>query len=231
MSAAREWSAWKDSRVRKVKDPSGNLALVETRWRGNLRTDSLDGALEGQPETVQATLIERKDFDGNLVDTGIRLWDGNSPAIQAFQGIDVFPFDPKWIIKGKFVPHAEMRPVPHEFIRDNGGTRDLAVPGDIQIEIEGVNYSLNAFDDEGTLLLVFADQTNGSESYAAGRFLVVHTDPESDEITLNFNHAFVPPCGFSIHYNCPLPPPQNRIKTAIRAGEKNPLFIEGYQLH
>lgn len=231
MRAAQEWNTWRDSRLAKVKSPLGNLALVETRWSRDLEADSLNSPLIDQPGTVQLTRIEQKNFDGELIATGIRLWDANSPAIQAFQGIEVFPFDPQWIIKAKFVPHAQVQPVPHEFIRDNGGSRDLAVPGEIQIEIDGVDYSLNAFDDEGTLILVFADQTNGSESYAAGRFLFVHPEAGSGEVTLNFNHAFVPPCGFSIHYNCPLPPPQNRIKTAIRAGEKNPIFGEGYEAH
>ena len=98
-------------------------------------------------------------------------------------------------------------------------------------QIDGIQYLLDAFDDDGTLILVFGDLTNGLESYSAGRFLLVSPDPGSDEITLNFNHAFVPPCGFSIHYNCPLPPPQNRIQKAIRAGERNSLFGQGYDAH
>jgi uncharacterized protein (DUF1684 family) len=41
----------------------------------------------------------------------------------------------------------------------------------------------------------------------------------------------VPPCGFSFAYNCPLPPPQNRLKVRVHAGEKNPIFRNNYEIH
>lgn len=231
MSAVEEWNLWRESRLTRVKSPLGNLALVETRWGSDFDSTNLDKFLAQGPKSVEATRLEQKNFSGEIIAKGIRLWDSNSPAIQAFEGIEVFPFDPNWIIRAKFTSHEEARPVAHEFIRDSGGTRDLAVPGVIEVEIDGIQYSLDAFDDDGTLILVFGDPTNGSESYSAGRFLLVYPESESDEVTLNFNHAFVPPCGFSIHYNCPLPPPQNRIQIAIRAGERNPLFSPGYDAH
>jgi uncharacterized protein (DUF1684 family) len=115
-------------------------------------------------------------------------------------------------------------------MRDNGRTRDLAVPGRIDVEIGGTVYGLHAFDDGGTLLLVFADPTNGVETYGAGRFLFVQRDADryaaEGEVTLDFNRAFVPPCGFSDQYNCPFPPPSNRITVPVRAGEKLPQFAD-----
>lgn len=231
MSTADEWNNWRASRVAKVTGPTGNLALIETRWQDGGSEISLEEALGGQPSTVQVTREQRKDFNGKVVATGIRLWDSNSPSIQAFQSIDAYPYDPHWVLKAKFIPHSAAQPVPFEFVKDNGGTRDLAVPGEIQITIEGVEYTLHAFDDEGTLILVFADPTNGVESYAAGRFLFVTREAGTDEVIIDFNRAFVPPCGFSFSYNCPLPPTQNRIHIAIRAGEKNPVFRNGYHIH
>ncbi|OIQ63191.1 hypothetical protein GALL_552690 [mine drainage metagenome] len=109
--------------------------------------------------------------------------------------------------------------------------RDLAVPGEIKVTIDGEEYTLDAFDDDGTLLLVFADTTNGSETYPSGRFLFVDRIAGTDRVNLDFNRAFIPPCGFSIHYNCPLPPPQNRLRLPVRAGEKNPVFRDGYQIY
>jgi uncharacterized protein (DUF1684 family) len=40
-----------------------------------------------------------------------------------------------------------------------------------------------------------------------------------DAITLDFNRAFTPPCGFSAHAICPLPPRQNILPFAVTAGE------------
>ena len=65
----------------------------------------------------------------------------------------------------------------------------------------------------------------------AGRFLIVPRAPGDDRVELDFNRAFVPPCGFSGQYNCPMPPRQNRFGLAVEAGEKLPLFRDGFQVH
>ena len=37
---------------------------------------------------------------------------------------------------------------------------------------------------------------------------------------LDFNRAYQPYCYYSAAYECPYPPPENRLKIPIRAGEK-----------
>ena len=92
-------------------------------------------------------------------------------------------------------------------------------------------YTLAAFDDGGTLLLVFGDETNGAETYGSGRFLFVQLRDDEGSVVLDFNRAFVPPCGFSAQYNCPLPPASNRFPLPIRAGEKNVVFRDGFDIY
>jgi len=43
---------------------------------------------------------------------------------------------------------------------------------------------------------------------------------------LDFNRAYNPACAVSEHYNCPIPPKANRLAVAIRAGEKDPHYLE-----
>ena len=211
---------WREERRRAVSAPTGNLALIETRWGA----DDPDAALAGQPPTVTATRLTRRNQFG-IEEHGIRLWDADSPAIRAFGGIDAYPYDPAWVLEGRFVEDA--RPVTFRHKLDS---RDLPVPGDILLTLNGRDYRLSAFDDDGPLLLVFGDPTNGTETYESGRFLYVEPLSESgeqggtDRVRLDFNRAFVPPCGFSEHYNCPLPPPQNRFAIPIPVGEKKPIF-------
>jgi uncharacterized protein (DUF1684 family) len=174
--ARADWDLWHARRLASVASPTGNLSLVETRWQSGEKEIALEEALEGQPETVTVTKQERHDFDGKVLAQGVRLWDSNSQAIQSFETIDTYPFDPAWIFEGTFIPHPESRAVPFEYVRETPGHRNLAVPGEIKVTIQGVEYSLDAFDDEGTLILVFADPTNGSETYPAGRFLVLQSD-------------------------------------------------------
>jgi uncharacterized protein (DUF1684 family) len=45
--------------------------------------------------------------------------------------------------------------------------------------------------------------------------------PSADgRVTLDFNRAYNPPCAYNPYTTCPVPPPQNRLKVAIRAGER-----------
>ncbi|WP_306207740.1 DUF1684 domain-containing protein [Actinoplanes sp. RD1] len=217
MTQAEAHDRWREARRRKVTAPQGNLALIDTRWGES----DAEAALAGQPGTVTATHLRRTDLLTGLEQQGIRLWDADSPAIRAFEGIDTYAYDPAWVLPARFVEVSESRQLPFEHLRDEGRTRDLVVPGDLHVTIAGEDYTLSAFDDDGTLLLVFGDPTNGKETYATGRFLFVE---RQETVELDFNRAFVPPCGFSDHFNCPLPPRQNRIAVPVEAGEKLPLF-------
>ncbi len=231
MGIPKEWQEWRQARLAAVTSAQGNLSLIASHWESGGEALTIEGALKGQPPTVVATREERKNFKGGVTDRGIRLWDSKSEAIRSFETIDAYPYDADWVVKAKFIPHKSAQPVPFEYAREKKETRDLAVPGDIKANIGGVDYSLSAFDDEGTLILVFADPTNGTESYPAGRFLIVKRDSDSEDVILDFNRAYVPPCSFSAYYNCPLPPAQNRIHVRVEAGERNPIFRNGYQIH
>ncbi|WP_084704351.1 DUF1684 domain-containing protein [Phaeacidiphilus oryzae] len=226
------WEEWRAERLAAVTSPEGNLALIETRWLTDGEEVEPVSASAGLPRTVAVTAVRRTDLATGGAEHGLRFWDSASPAIRAFEGIDVFPYNPEWVLEAEYTPVPGGRLVPFEHIRDNGGSRDLAVPGDLTFTLDDVDgeareYTLHAFDDEGTLLLVFGDLTNGQDSYGAGRFLFVTPIGEGRAL-LDFNRAFVPPCGFSSEFNCPMPPPQNRFPFRIEAGEKRPLFRAGF---
>ncbi|MEJ1156077.1 DUF1684 domain-containing protein [Microbacterium marmarense] len=227
---ATSHSAWREQRARAVTAATGNLALIETRWTG--AKPDLAAERAASAATVTVTELKRTSLESGEIEHGLRRWDADSPAIRAFERIDAFEYDETWVISGEFVPVSGERTVPFEHIRDNGSTRELVVPGDITVEIAGEQFTVAAFDDGGKLLLVFGDATNGSETYAPGRFLFVDR-PAGDTgfVELDFNRAFVPPCGFSAQFNCPLPPASNRFPFPIRAGEKNVVFGDDFDIY
>lgn len=233
-------AAWREERLAALVAPQGNLALVETRWLPDGAQLSASDALHGQPATVTATVLQRRNLDTGAPEHGVRLWDAASPAIRAFDTVPVFDYDPAWVIQAEFTPVHEGRTVPFEHIRDNGGSRDLVVPGDIRFTLGDTEYTMSAFDDGGTLLLVFGDTTNGGAddtgTYGSGRFLLVQRADGGSfgtpgRVTLDFNRAFVPPCGFSAQYNCPLPPAQNRFALPVEAGERVARFTGGFDIY
>ncbi|MGW2839048.1 DUF1684 domain-containing protein [Streptomyces sp. NPDC001493] len=224
--ARTAWEAWREERRASVTAPTGNLALVETRPVARGEVPDPVAAGEGLPESVTVTVVERTEPVSGAPEHFLRFWDAEAPAIHSFERIDTFPYDPAWVLDAAYTPVEGARKVAFEHIRDNGGTRDLVVPGDITLTVDGTPYTLSAFDDDGTLLLVFGDPTNGDSTYGAGRFLFVPHETGSDRVTLDFNRAFVPPCGFSDQYNCPMPPRQNRLHLPVEAGEKLPVTKE-----
>ena len=120
---------------------------------------------------------------------------------------------------------AEDRPV-FEMPTSTGQPRKMQLVGTLQFRIQGQPQSLGAFVEEGTeqilnLFVPFADTTTGTETYPAGRYLDLHPTA-TGYYTLDFNRAYNPFCAYNASYECPFPPLQNRLKLAIRAGEKVP---------
>ncbi|MNW46198.1 Proline iminopeptidase [compost metagenome] len=150
----------------------------------------------------------------------LSIYDAKAEAIQGFKGIDSFPYDRKWVVKGRFVQEDNNRTMAFSHIDDaEGNLRYHQSPGDISFTIEDQAFTFTPFLSSGSLIVVFGDQSNGKSTYGLGRMLVV--TPESDGgVTLDFNRSFLPPCAFSPHFNCPFPPAQNRLPFEVNAGEK-----------
>lgn len=103
--------------------------------------------------------------------------------------------------------------------------------GEVRFTLHGEACRLTAYksvgmeDDEEEsheLFLPFRDATSGQESYGAGRYLEVEEDASgSGRLTLDFNLAYSPWCAYSEMYSCVLPPAENRLSVAVRAGERS----------
>lgn len=72
------------------------------------------------------------------------------------------------------------------------------------------------------LFIPFTDATTGDETYGSGRYIDIFTyDIKNDTMVIDFNKAYNPYCAYSAGYNCPIPPKENLLPVAIKAGEKN----------
>jgi uncharacterized protein len=75
-------------------------------------------------------------------------------------------------------------------------------------------------DPGESLTILFTDLTSGKETYGAGRYLDL--EPPVDGLyTIDFNRAYNPLCAYTHVYNCPIPPQENALDMAVRAGEKD----------
>ncbi|HEX7181224.1 MAG TPA: DUF1684 domain-containing protein [Thermoanaerobaculia bacterium] len=159
---------------------------------------------------------------------GVRVKDSRSPALAAFHGLDYFPIQPAWRIEARFEPYQPAKKVPIPNVL--GQVSDEPSPGAVVFDWQGKTYRLDAIQgsEEGGLFLIFADETNGKDTYGAGRFL--DTDPPKDgKVVVDFNTAYNPPCAFTSFATCPLPPQQNKLALRIEAGEKK--YGDGHAGH
>lgn len=156
---------------------------------------------------------------------GIRMKDSQSPALTAFRGLDEFPLQPAWRVEARFEPYKPAKKIPIANVL--GQVSDEDSPGAVVFDWQGKTYRLDALpgDDKGGLFLIFADQTNGKETYGAGRFLDAEP-PKDGKVVVDFNTAYNPPCAFTAFATCPLPPAQNRLGLRVEAGEKK--YGEGH---
>jgi len=106
-----------------------------------------------------------------------------------------------------------------------GKLRDYERIGTLRFMLKGTPTRLTAFSEVGQpisrLFVPFADETSGSETYAAGRYLEL--DPTATGIyVIDFNGAYHPFCYYNTEYDCPYPPAENRLAMPVRAGERLP---------
>lgn len=92
--------------------------------------------------------------------------------------------------------------------------------------MDGEAVSLTAYKsdmDEERLWVPFRDETNGAETYGAGRYLDLDADDRTDDSNwiLDFNRAYSPFCAYNNAYECPLVPMENGLNVRIEAGEKS----------
>jgi uncharacterized protein (DUF1684 family) len=104
-----------------------------------------------------------------------------------------------------------------------GAPRKMRKAGMLTFSLKGQPMSIMAFQDltapAGHLSVMFTDLTSGTETYAGGRYLDLERNPQG-VYELDFNRAYFPYCYYNAGYECPYPPPENRLKVPIRAGER-----------
>lgn len=173
---------------------------------------------EESPEAYsKAIQQERQEKEGFMRN------DPESPFVEQsveFKGLHYFEPDLKYKIKARFEPIDDKEIV--------------TLPTSDNIEKEYIEYGYAIFTLDGqeqkllilqnatdnVLFLAFGDKTSADETYGAGRYLEV-SHRSGNSILLDFNKAYNPYCAYTDGYTCPLPPRENLLEAAIRAGEKN----------
>ena len=141
-----------------------------------------------------------------------------------------FPVNEKYRINCSF----ERTPNSQWFRMESSGQikKNYRTYGVIHFKINDTIVTLNVYQSQDLmattqyrdhLFIPFTDATSGEETYESGRYIDLEIDDiKNNNLVLDFNKAYNPYCAYvSGRYNCPIPPVENRLLVAIRAGEKS----------
>lgn len=183
-----------------------------------------DGSSDSERiELVHQDLLWFVDKRGDQL--GIRIYHLTSPEADAFNGFPAYPLDESWHLQARFQPYESEKTIPVTNVL--GETVETRTLGRVEFSIDGKRYSLDALEARSGLFLMFTDETNRTETYQAGRYIIIDFPDDRGHTVIDFNRAYNMPCSFSMFTTCQLPPPQNRLPVAVTAGEKRPTGWKG----
>ena len=142
----------------------------------------------------------------------------------AFSGLPYYPVDEGLAFEDRVLePYTGDEPSNFQIPTSDGKLRSAHRAGILRFELDGEPRQLTAYTFDGgdgqSLFVPFLDQTSGSETYGAGRYLDL--EPEADgTYALDFNLAYHPSCVYDARFSCPLTPAENRLPVRIEAGER-----------
>lgn len=145
---------------------------------------------------------------------------------KSFEHLNYFPYDITWRFKGPIRIYEKQDSIKISGSRQ-GDIRPALRYGYFEFVREGKKQRLEIIKilprragRSAHLFLGFWDQSSGRESYSGGRYIDLEEN-SGNEYVIDFNFAYNPYCAYSDRYSCAIPPLENRLTVAVRAGEKN----------
>ncbi|MQY28732.1 DUF1684 domain-containing protein [Nocardia aurantia] len=226
---------WHDRRTAQATAEHGIAALIGTHW------------LDATPEPIDGLPGDWAAVDGRILGTApglhvdlspgdryelgdrvlvalaragrlaLRIFDPAAPTRTTLERIESFDPDPAWVLTGTAeIAETDTYSLKLDhidgFVSDNTGVR-------VRLPIGGTEHVFHAAAAaDGSLQITFSDTTVGDETQNF-RFLTVPAPDAEGRVIADFNRAYLPPCTFTDHYLCPLPPAENRLNLPVRVGE------------
>jgi uncharacterized protein (DUF1684 family) len=153
------------------------------------------------------------------------VFDPRKPLTATFKGPTYWPYDKRYRFLLPLEREARADTV---FVESTHGQPRAALRvGRFTLALPGRTVKLAAYrllepgvgaEDLG---LFFMDATCGKGSYHGGRYVDAAKQPDGRWL-VDLNRAYNPSCAYSPHYNCPIPPHENRLTVGIPVGESWP---------
>lgn len=153
----------------------------------------------------------------------VRTRDNGSAVYTEFSGVPTYPFNPEWVISGRFEAYENPMEVPI-------GTANPLVDGvhvsvgEVVFHVPGIAHEVRLHAEAeklGALNVTFHDETNGDTTDEWRKVFIPKPRPDGSVI-IDFNRAINYPSAFTPYGTCPMPVRGNSIDVRVEAGEKLP---------
>jgi len=185
----------------------------------NLQSDDSEHPSKLTLGTLTITVIHRGER------YALRIKDSQALVRTNFHGLKWYAPNATYRLQAKWIPYNPPRKTKIPTVL--GTEVDSLAPGAVEFTLDGQTLRLEPMVEslnDKELFFVMSDATSKTATYGAGRFLDAelpsHGLLQPGEVWIDFNRAHNPPCAYTPYATCPLPPPQNRLKVAIPAGEQ-----------
>ncbi|MFI6041823.1 DUF1684 domain-containing protein [Nocardia sp. NPDC051321] len=150
------------------------------------------------------------------------IMDDSAVARSGLSEIVAYPYDPAWVLAGRYRAAPPGRVIEVERLTVPRTTDALPAPVDLVVTIGGEEYVLAVLEDlPGRRLLIFTDDTNGNGTPQIGRWLLLPPRTPGSTVPVDFNRTTLSQHHFSPSvFTCPLSPPGNHLPIRIEAGER-----------
>lgn len=178
-------------------------------------------------------LTPEETFEAFLLEQNAQFRDSEqSPLLEKdrkrFVSLNYFPYDDSYRVQASWTPTPDEKP----FLMPTSTERTprYVKAGYFTFEWEDRVVNLSAYKNlelpkghpyREMLFIPFNDLTNGEESYGGGRYMDVTEPVGSGRIDLDLNLTYHPYCAYNYKYSCPIPPDENMLDIAVRAGVKS----------
>lgn len=194
----------------------GSPLLLLLIWLFLLPNQTVTNAVDPVTYRAEVTADRRKkdEFMRNSADSPI-------PDKAVFGGLRYFDADPAFRVVSRLDPFPAGQAQKLVIKLTDGSEEVYDQYGHATFSLSGQSCRLLVLKHKDDLVLLFRDATSGQETYGGGRYVDVDPNTVHDnEVVIDFNAAYNPYCAYNPSYACPLPPSENKLPVAVRAGER-----------
>ena len=138
-----------------------------------------------------------------------------------FTGLTYFDADPSFRVVAKLEPFPNGQAEKLVITMTDGSKETYEKYAHATFALGGESCRLLVLKYQTTLTVLFQDATSGQATYGGGRYLDIEPNMVTgNQVILDFNAAYNPYCAYNPTYACPLPPPENKLTIAVKAGER-----------